>query len=136
MGGSLTVPLEGPELALNLPQPNKYFFCLFSAWENLNVGWVQLHNRKRFFYHFFYIDKVKRPPLSAKIIVCYYMNMPCLITENSKICTIFLPIVERQECFFFFLDSGWMSSSCSLYVRRYSWSTMLCYILGTTLTQK
>lgn len=28
MGGSLTVPLEGPELALNLPQPNKYFVYL------------------------------------------------------------------------------------------------------------
>lgn len=78
---------KGPELALNLPQPNKYFSI--SAWENLNVGWVQLHKRKRYL-PLFYIDLKWRGHLLVLKMVC-----------STWICLVSLQKIPKLVLFFF-----------------------------------
>lgn len=65
--------------------------------ENLNVGWVRLHKRKRilplFFFFFYHSYDVKRPGLRAELLVVHEYT---LLNDSPELVLLFF-IVKRQE---------------------------------------
>lgn len=64
--------------------------------ENLNVGWVRLHKRKRIlplFFFFYHSYDVKRPGLRAELSVVHEYT---LLNDSPELVLLF-SIVKRQE---------------------------------------
>lgn len=103
MGGGLSA-FTGPELALNLPQPNKYSI---SAWE-FECGMGSPAQEEKNFTTFFFNHSydVKRPGLHAELLVVHEYT---LLNDSPELVLLFF-IVKRQESLPALPDDKWMIS--------------------------